>query len=992
MRDALRKIRENGDRQGILYAVYFAVMLVFLFNPLEAARNEVTAFNRTIGLGLMTNVDVSRRIGNFNRWFLCFAAAVVFFYVLAVCVRSRVKDRGEETRKVLSFLDHLIVLADINLLFYAIRYFEDQSLEDTVFHYSTWILAAVIGMMIAYVLLGLEKRITADGYAMLCVSAFALGWPMAILSRQGWRSGGLLLGMQVLLMLLALLAVCFVPGLFQRKFGKAAMLGGVLGLSMLPFVTSFYTELVNILNQYGIFITLLGRYYAAAVLLLFAVTFAVILLIAGGKLHVRNWKGWCYPWLVFGIGCLYAQVPLEQTYHADIFESANYSILISDFLNFGFIPIVEHYGGHMMTGVWEGILYAVLNQDYAGAVFGPYSGYLASLLAVLFFYLVKKVWNEDMALLAALFFPFYDCFSYYGLGMLVGLAAMAYVRKNTWPGAVLLWGAFVWCALYRLDLGYSFGLACIAALLVYVIACKNRKAAVQLAVSLAGWGACGCAVWAVLCLLKGINPVSRLLEFLMISASNQNWAYAGIGYPEDTLFAWGYIILPFAVCGCLLYAVFSKGFREKAGKEVWILLLLFGFAYFTNFSRGLVRHSLAETDTAVVTWTAYIFLAVFLSCYAEKKRLFLPVLAVLILCGNGLVTVEHFGAETIGETAVKKTGEFVESWRFGGFSDTESQTYWTDIRDNRGRVNRVQWEDELEETVRPYTIVLDALLEEDGTYVDFINKTFVYSAVGRRNPAYVSQSPMQLSGEFSQERFVEEIEGVPLVLMPVNNDNYARSLDHIENAYRYYKVSEYIYENYVPLCKYEDAFAVWCLREQFEEMRRKLAGMEDEKLSLIDYGYDGPGRSIDDSGNVTVSFDNEFHSYDLAWLPVIWAEADGEEAASNPAVCELECVGGDYVFDSRTVPFDKNGNYLLLSATFDGQEDETAGAELVLGNLENGVFSEKYRYFLVAKAGAHEYLFRVSSDYYWHLREVNAVRISCDAALYDVKMKILEGD
>lgn len=992
MRDALRKIRENGNRQGVLYAVYFAAMLVFGFNPLDAAGNEVVSFDRTIGLGLITNVDVSRRINNFSRWFLCFAVAVVFFYMLVTYAGARAKSRGEETRKVLSFLDDLIILADLNLLFRAMSYFQDQSLGETVFYYSTGILAVIIGMMIAYVLLGLEKRITADGYAMLCVMAFSLGWPMAILSRQEWRSGALLLGMQAFLMLLALPAVRFFPALFQKKAVKAGMAGGVLGLSMLPFVTSFYTELVNVLNQYEVFITLLGRYYAAVVLCLFAVTFVVILLIAGGRLCSGNWKRWSYPWLVFGIGCLYAQVPLEQTYHADIFESANYSILISDFLNFGSIPLVEHYGGHMMTGVWEGLLYAVLNRDYAGAVFSPYSGYLAALLAVLFFYFVKKIWNEDMALLSALLFPFYDCFSYYGLGMLTALAVMAYVRKNTWQRAALIWGAFVWCALYRLDLGYSFGLACIAALFVYVIADKNRRAVKQLVISLTGWGAAGCVLWFGLCLLKGIGPITRLLEFLLISASNRNWAYAGIGYPEDTLFAWGYIILPFTVAGCLLYTVFSGDFRKKTGKEIWLALLVLGFSYFTNFSRGLVRHSLAETDTAVVTWTAYIFLAAFLSCYKEKKRLFLPALAALILCGNSFVTVEHFDADTIGEYAVEKTGEFVESWRFGGFSDTESQTCWTDIRDNRGRVNRVQWEEELEETVRPYVTVLDALLEEDETYVDFINKTFVYSAVGRRNPVYVSQSPMQLSGEFAQEQFIRETAGVALVLMPVNNDNYARSLDHIENAYRYYKVAEHIYESYVPLCQYEDSFAVWCLRERFDEMCRKLEGIDDERLVRIDYGYDGPESSTDDSGNVTVSFENEFHSYDLAWLPVIWAELDEANAASNPTVCSLEQDGDYYVFDSQTVPFDKKGNYLLVSAAFDGQEDETAGAELVLGKWENGVFVEKCRYFMTAKAGAHDYLFRVSSDYYWYRREINAVKLSGDAALYDVNMKILEGD
>ena len=110
---------------------------------------------------------------------------------------------------------------------------------------------------------------------------------------------------------------------------------------------------------------------------------------------------------MFGITCLSVQIPIQSTYSPDLFEGANYSILISDYLNFGKIPIVEHYGGHMMTGVWEGILYGILNQDPAGAVVSPYSFLVTPFLTVLFYYLIKNVWNEDLALLTTIFVSIY---------------------------------------------------------------------------------------------------------------------------------------------------------------------------------------------------------------------------------------------------------------------------------------------------------------------------------------------------------------------------------------------------------------------------------------------------------------------------------------------------------------------------------------------------------------------------------------------------------
>ena len=69
-------------------------------------------------------------------------------------------------------------------------------------------------------------------------------------------------------------------------------------------------------------------------------------------------------------------------------------------------------------------------------------------------------------------------------------------------------------------------------------------------------------------------------------------------------------------------------------------------------------------------------------------------------------------------------------------------------------------EENQEEYIEKYRTVLDTLLDEKDTFVDFMNKTVLYSVLGREDPVYVSQSPLQLAGEFSQEQFIKEIEGV----------------------------------------------------------------------------------------------------------------------------------------------------------------------------------------------------------------------------------------
>ncbi len=97
--------------------------------------------------------------------------------------------------------------------------------------------------------------------------------------------------------------------------------------------------------------------------------------------------------------------------------------------------------------------------------------------------------------------------------------------------------------------------------------------------------------------------------------------------------------------------------------------------------------------------------------------------------------------------------------------------------------------------------------------------------LNREDPVYVSQSPLQLSGQFTQEEFVKEMEDVPIVLMPYDDgENYyiAQGMDGVPNSYRYYKVAEYIYQNYVPLCTYETQYAVWCLAERYGEFAAKV--------------------------------------------------------------------------------------------------------------------------------------------------------------------------
>ena len=391
--------------------------------------------------------------------------------------------------------------------------------------------------------------------------------------------------------------------------------------------------------------------------------------------------------------------------------------------------------------------------------------------------------------------------------------------------------------------------------------------------------------------------------------SNQNWAYANIGNYSNTVFGFVYVILPFVIIGCLTFVFLSKNMKKKLGDIEWIILIILGVSFLINYSRGLVRHSLYEMQTMVIVWTAYIFISYFYSCYKNNKKIFLPLFMLLILCNTLFMQDRNFNAKSVADNSVVYPEKIIESWTVDRRAEEAVMTFWEQIKEDEKIVQRVQLSDQLNEMVCQYQTVLDTLLDKDETFVDYTNKTILYALMGRENPVYVSQSPLQLSGEYAQEQFVEQIKDVPLVIMPVDPSDFRASisLDGISNIYRYYIVSEYIYQKYVPLCQYEEVYAVWCLKSEYNRYAEKLDSvlLEDEyieELKESDKVVLNDAERIDDEQGVTIS-----------------------SVGSDPMIGELQKIIDLTQYEGKVVRFvikyrtEKEGNIQMFYTT---EEDE----------------------------------------------------------------------
>jgi len=825
--------------KSVPYALVLAISILFMFNPMTKDNTEVKQFLRVQGAGIMDNYDVTRVINNFTLWIIGFV--IVLLLMLAFITTVKEVASTKETAAVWHYFDDFIIIAIVNYVLRAITFFSDNTTAKITFYYSSNLISLILLALFAYLLLRLYKKMSFEKYNLCLISLLCLCVPVAAILHTEWESGILLFGLQFVAILLLICIIRFVA-LPEKLLKNGTMQFCIFGFAGIqPLILSLYIEFINVLNQHKVFVKRVGKYYGVGQIVLLLIFVCIYFLLKKKNIKTNVSNKIVYPTLVAGVAALSIQIPLTTTYSAHLFESANSSILISDFLNFGKVPIVEHYGGHMMSGVWEGILYGLVNNDRAGAIFSPYSGLIVIVISLVFYYLISKIWNEDASLLTTLFFPFYGITSIYIQGALIALAAAVYVRKNTTFRAVLLWIACAWCTLYRLDLGFAFDFAVVIALGLYVLTEKNKKAIKQLIITLFSVLICFGIAWVVICVLHNTNPISRLLEFVRLSASNQNWAYNNIGNNGLAAYSWGYIFIPMITAMLLTYSILSKKLRSKVGNEKWVILLCVGFSYFFNFPRGLVRHSLAEMSLTIVIWTAYLFISIFAALKIEKK-VFLPALTGFALLNSLFAGNGNFVSSPIADSAFSRIDPMVDSWHLSRFAyddapdDEEPKTYWKELQGDQKVVNRAEWNDTLKTQIIPVQTLMDALLKENETFVDFTNVTFMYSALNRLNPVYISQSPLQLSGEYTQEQFINEIarepEKNPILLMPHYNNmrDAGIVLDGIANNYRNYLVAEYLYQNYRPLCGYGE-FAIWCLQDRYDEL--KNAALDFSKQ--IDY-------------------------------------------------------------------------------------------------------------------------------------------------------------
>lgn len=969
--DWLKKI----EKKTVFIAVAIAMAIAYYSNPLDSV--DVTSWNRTFCSALMNGISIGARITNFYKLFFFFIPALI-----------------------------LLVLIDISIL---LKYRE--SYFDTFFKFCSFL---TLGTIAAYIsrYTANASEINSNPLIMCLLAFFIVLFFIAVLD----KNQELTFKDHVWVFLSYMISIATCSLLFHAKktIIYVAILGAFIVVCAAFFLlTEIGRKILPVFQNYlylmmwlpvfirgaleGIyFLTEKGRaierYYTLitrAALLVALLILVITWLLRRKTIKLQNigYIGAIVSFTVVSAFPASYQYTFSYSSFANVYELGNGAVAMDTFLN-GKLPIIDYFSAHALADVWTKLIYCFIHGDINGILVNPYGGLNSIIACIVLFCIIRQVFDADIAVLFVLLFPGATIGIKFTSICMIAVALLLLVFRN--PSVktyILFWIGVLISAFTTYDEGISLGVACILAYMIGCLLQKEWKPLRKFIICGASVGIIVLVAYILYALLTGIPVIGRIKEWISVSVvSSSSWATANFGDQTSFAFLVSYFIVPMTAVALLIFTI-VRYIKTKKNLLLVIFTTAFSLAEILYITRTIVYHNLAVGSgwTGVllnfIHWTVAAYVLYMNSEHEKsdntKLLSFMGTMMAVILLEGTAVTHYWPGASS----------SLINS----GFYATESWNLQNGTTCNQGQP-RIVYDEETTELVNSFKNVFDALLTDDQTFLDFANVTSMYLLTGRERPCYVGQSPSLLTDLYSQECFLNEISGYdcPLAVVGTTETPYLQQMVGIPHNVRYYKIAEYIYNNYRPLVTFGE-FAIWCDKSSYESYKSSLVSKglaENEIYTIVDYGYDFTTAYLDENGEMQWSF-KPYHSYDLGQTSYIWANYDDYNAINNSEILKLDSgETNTFVFDGSQSCVDANGNYLAFEMTNTSEAD--ISINMVFYDSENE--GAKTQYYFIVKPGTNQYLIRVSQDYFWDIFNVDTVAFGSHEALAVDNVRILQGD
>lgn len=985
-----------------------------------------TSFDdRVMGQALASGADVNADIARYYGFFALAAVAGVAALALATSLEGLASGRAEKGPSAEKNGEAAADPAAADLLGAAREYgYAGVFLAALVplLGAELWPALACLGLATLHYALGVARPRGVPATTGLVRAALMCAFPLGVFAYVSgvlegtWACAGALLAV-VLLAVLAGLSLWLWRERLGRDLGRLTEALSVAALPLLAtgIVNSVALEAKNVLAVRGLLDD--PRPYAVyvAIVCLGAVASGALLLREarreGGASDAREARLARWGWALLVLMVLFCgyQPPVFAEYADEYFESANHGLALYALFQHGELLLVENFDAHMLAKEVAGILYYLLSpyEPWASSV---YNGLVCIPALFLLERSLARLASERAAATWVLLCPLF-CVSV-GARPLAGslgyaifplMAVWGALRRPGWRSYGLFCAVMVLTCLLGLDVGVSSIFAAVATFLVAWARSRDGVRIGRLLATGAATVALAGAAWVALCAARGVDPLSRLVEFVTLAASNANWATYPVGDAESLATALCYVALPLGALVLVAWlAVFARprlgsvlvgeggargaasarrvslarrvplaeAPREVRAAAAWAGALFFACFYLANLSRGIVRHNLSEGGggSLLSTFGAAVLCAVLyvrLSRGTRRPEAFAGMVAASALVCSLMGLVAPAGAEYLAGFP-SEIGRAAGKW-----SSVEQ------YKESPAAGTRVEGSDADDAAMKA---VLDATLEPDETYLTLSSKDFLYAIVDRQNPLYANQSPLMLSGDASQEYALEEIADAECVYVLMPRDAWPTA-DGIDVTFKYYRLAELVFERYEPFLRVDGAdYDVWCLSARRDELEREL------DAALAAGAFEGvAGWSYVEGYDPAVSGE-------LGQIPQLWGERDEKDAwgstavtsealdaarlkleADDPVTLELsETAGGEPAYLALDLEAAEDGTLLLAFAGEDAAEPRSLSLDV--------------------SAGRHRYLVRVSGYYEWWRGDVSSVDLSCTVDVTIHELTVREGD
>lgn len=619
----------------------------------------------------------------------------------------------------------------------------------------------------------------------------------------------------------------------QNKTNSNALFKASIALVSVPIVLSFLLELSNVVNlRFGFVFNKPFYLFVFLIVISFGVFYFLLKRYKEKLLEKAYFEKYFLPVLLIGLLLILVQPWRMVSPENEFFETANHGLSIDHFFRYGSIPIIENFDAHMLHYQFFAFIYGFVNGYEPWATM-LYANYFYAVEILVLFFVFRKILGNLNSFLLLLCLPILSVIlNEYTLAGLLILILLRLINDKSTKNFYYFWIVAIFLCLYKLDIGYA---AILGGLVTYVLLEYIIHSSITikpLVKSGAIVGGTLLIVFCLLCLVKGINPILRLQEFLLAAKSDQNWGVTRMGDMNHFLFRIAYYVLPIITLIAFIFivtkAVFNKEkyheyFQNKQFLSAFAFFIFFVLFFFFNAQRGIVRHNF-EYDNIKKIISTIPFAFIMLMFVINKKNQLIGALTILLFSFLILNASKP-------DFKNKSTTLFKEA--INSYSFQEKFLEAQDFNKTRVRESFDQTE------IKMFKKFLDVVLKPEETYYDFSSKNYYHALTGRKNPSYVNQTPLMINGDKAQEMEIERIKEakIPIILMPIKGIIW-HAIDEVYTDFKYYKMSEYIYKNYTPLYRMA-SFDVYVLKEKESEYLSKIkaAGFLENKSSFTDFTF-----------------------------------------------------------------------------------------------------------------------------------------------------------